>query len=521
MIDEHSAIVTSEKSSLRQMMVIFLLVIVTAVIAINGWIVWSSWNRMISTSQTDARNLSLSLSRQAEDSFLQVDLTLQDLHDRISLIGLREEQTDYLREMLTNRKASLPQLHGLFIFDAEGNWLVTSDGNMPKRANNGDREYFHYHQQHSGNQVHIGKVIRSRTTGDLIIPVSMRLDNYDGSFRGVLLATIRLDYFKQIYSYYNLGEHDVLALMLKDGTLLYVRPFPDNTINRNISNSPLFTNLLKNATDGTAIYPSALDGIERVFGYASLKRYPLVVAIGYDKQQLLEVWFSDISISIVLCTILLLVIFLLGLLVLRHISLNLRNQHELTQVRDRLTSMNRTLQTLALVDGLTGLANRRQFDLYLQRSAERSAKLHTPLALLMIDVDSFKLFNDTYGHLAGDECLKLIGDTLTQLPRRPVDLVARYGGEEFAVIMPGANHEAALRFAHQAVDAIAALAIPHEQATTTGGIVTISAGMHVINAERSANISQALIAEADKALYAAKKAGKNRVEENQSFVTRP
>lgn len=157
---------------------------------------------------------------------MQVDLTLQDLRDRVSLIGLRDDQTEYLREILTNRKASLPQLHGLFIFDAQGSWLVTSDGNIPKRANNSDREFFQYHQQNNSTQVHIGKVIRSRTTGELIIPVSMRLVNYDGSFRGVLLATVRLSYFKQAYSYYNLGEHDVLALMLKDGTILYVRPFP-------------------------------------------------------------------------------------------------------------------------------------------------------------------------------------------------------------------------------------------------------------------------------------------------------
>jgi len=515
MIDEQNAIATSEKSSLRQLMIIFLLVIVAAVIAINGWVIWTSWNRMISTSQLDARNLSQSLSRQAEDTFLQVDLTLQDLRDRISLIGLRDEQTDYLREILTNRKASLPQLHGLFVYDAEGNWLVTSDGNMPKRANNGDREYFHYHQQNSSKAIHIGKVIRSRTTGDLIIPVSMRLDNYDGSFRGVLLASVRLDFFKQIYNYYNLNEHDVLALMLKDGTILYIRPFSNEAINRNISQSPLFTNLLKTASSGTAIYKSAFDGIERVFGYSSLKRYPLVVAAGYDKELLLEAWFSDISIYALLCTILLLVIFLLGFLVMRHISLNLKNQLELTLVRDRLTSMNRTLQTLALVDGLTGLANRRQFDLYLQRSAARSAKLHSPLALLMIDVDSFKLFNDTYGHLAGDECLKLIGDTLAHLPRRPEDLVARYGGEEFAVIMPGADREAALRFSRQALAAIAALRIPHGQTGTDSKVVTISIGMHVMNAERNVDAGQALIAEADKALYAAKKAGKNRVAENR------
>lgn len=133
MIDEQIATSAGTKSSLRRMMMVFLLTIVTAVMVINGWIVWNSWNRMITSSQNDARNLSQSLSRQAEDTFLQVDLTLQDLRDRISLIGLRHERTPYLRDLLSNRKASLPQLHGLFIYNSEGNWLVTSDGNVPQR----------------------------------------------------------------------------------------------------------------------------------------------------------------------------------------------------------------------------------------------------------------------------------------------------------------------------------------------------------------------------------------------------
>lgn len=511
MIDEQIATSAGKKSSLRRMMMIFLLTIVTAVMVINGWIVWNSWNRMITSSQKDARNLSQSLSRQAEDTFLQVDLTLQDLRDRISLIGLRHERTPYLRDLLSNRKASLPQLHGLFIYNSEGNWLVTSDGNVPQRANNSDREYFRYHQQNLDGNVHIGKVIRSRSTGDLVIPVSMRLNNLDGSFRGVLLATVRLNFFKQVYGYYNMGEHDVLALMQADGTILYVRPFADNTINRNLSGSPLFTRLLKSAPNGTALYKSALDGIERILGYSSLKRYPLVVAVGYDKRALLQEWFSDLSVYIALSAILLLVIFLLGLLVLRHISLNLRNQRELTQVRDQLTAMNRTLQTLALVDSLTGLANRRHFDLCLQRNVERSHKLRTPLALLMIDVDSFKAFNDTYGHLAGDDCLKQIAHTLSRLPHRPEDLVTRYGGEEFAVIMPGADRTAALRFAEQATEAVAKLGIPNPGSDTPEKIVTISIGVAVAMTERSEAARHQLIAEADKALYAAKRAGKNQV----------
>ena len=500
-----------KKLSLRQMMIVFLLVISGAVIAVNGWMVWNSWNRALETAQDNAHNLAQSLSRQAEDAFLQVDLTLQDLRDRIKLIGLRHERNGYLQSLLTERKAALPQLSGMFIYDAAGNWVVTSDGNIPQRANNADRNYFRYHASHDDPGVHIGMVIRSRSSGRLVIPISMRLNNDDGSFRGVIMASVSLDFFRTVYDYYNLGRQDVLALMHNDGTILYLRPFQDSAVNQNIASSPLFTRLLKHSPSGTAVYKSALDGVERVFGYASLPRYPLVVAAGYAKQPLIQTWFPTISVYIALCTILLLLLMWLGLLLLRHISHDQANQLELARVRDQLTASNRTLQSLALIDSLTGLANRRQFDLWLQRSIERSQKLHTPLALLMIDVDAFKAFNDRYGHPAGDACLTQIAGALSALPHRSDDLIARYGGEEFAVIMPGCTRQAAEAFARRAIAAIAALRIAHDDATAGERVVTISIGLQVMEGGNDALSGPRLVSEADRALYVAKRAGKNRL----------
>ncbi|WP_233268310.1 sensor domain-containing diguanylate cyclase [Pantoea sp. BAV 3049] len=494
------------------MLIVFLLVIGSAVILVNGWLTINTWQRMVTESENDARNLSQSVSRQSEDSFLQVELTLQDLRDRIRLVGLDPERQGYLRRLLAERKSSLPQLHGLFIYDSKGSWLVTSEDMLQQHSNNSDRAYFRYHRQNTDPGVHISEVIRSRSTGDLIIPVSMRLNNSDGSFRGVLLATLRIDYFRQMFGYYNLGDRGLMALMSSNGSILYARPFPDSTINQNISRSPLFSSLLKTSPSGTAIYKAALDGVERVFGYASLKRYPLVVTVGFDRQQLLHAWFADLIVYVVLCLMLLLALAALGYLLLRNIGQNIRDQRELALVRDQLTTMNRTLQTLALVDSLTGLANRRQFDLYLDRSLERSRKLRTPLALLMIDVDSFKRFNDTYGHLAGDDCLRRVGEALQQVPHRSDDLIARYGGEEFAVILSGSNKEGALRFAQSAIEAVAAMQIPHENSDSDVSVVTISVGVHVMQGGLSEESRQAMIGLADKALYQAKASGRNRLE---------
>lgn len=496
----------------RRMLIVFLVVIGGAVLLVTGWVVVNTWERMVNETQNDARNLSQSVARQSEDSFLQVELTLQELRDRISLVGLDAERQGNLHDLLVERKSSLPQLHGLFVYDSKGSWVVTSQGAIRQQSNNSDRAYFRYHQQNPGDGVHISEVIRSRTNGDLIIPISMRLNNLDGSFRGVLLGTLRIDYFRQIFGYYNLGDRGLIALLSNQGNVLFARPFPDSTINHNISRSPLFTDLLKTAPNGTATYKAALDGVERIFGYASLKRYPLVVAVGYDHRALLQAWFADLLVYLILCCLLLMIIFALGYFLLRNLSQTIRDQAELTRVRDQLTAMNRTLQTLALVDSLTGLANRRQFDLYLDRCLERTSKLRKPLALLMLDVDSFKRFNDTYGHLAGDECLKRVGDALLHLPHRSDDMIARYGGEEFAVILPGSNQEGALRFAESALAAIAALAIPHENSDHPAKIVTISIGLHVMQEGVTEDPRKTLIGDADKALYQAKTRGKNRVE---------
>lgn len=491
-------------------MLLFLITISIAVLLVSGWTMWSSWNRMVEHGQMDARNLSQSLSRQAEDTFLQVDLTLQDLRDRVEINGMGSEQKDYLQTLLQSRKATLPQLHGLFIYDDKGSWIVTSDGKIPAQANNADREYFKFHQRNNDNRVHIGKVIRSRSTGDLIIPVSMRLNNPDGSFHGVVLGTIRIDFFRQVYGYYNLGDRDTLSLLLSDGTILYSRPFDDSVINRNMSQAPLFSHLLKAASSGTADYRSTLDGVERILGYTTLKRYPLVVVAGFDKQELMKSWFSDLLIYAVLSAILLMVICLLGYMVMRHIRLNLQNQIELTQVRDQLTAMNHTLQSLALLDGLTGLANRRQFDLFLQQQWKRAQSLKQPISLLMIDVDSFKLFNDNFGHQLGDDCLRRIAATLSNLAASSEALVARYGGEEFAIVLTGQESRSANTLAQKALEAVQALAISHPTSLSGAGVVTLSIGITTNSQPAAGDSYDGLITSADAALYQAKNQGRNR-----------
>jgi diguanylate cyclase (GGDEF)-like protein len=167
------------------------------------------------------------------------------------------------------------------------------------------------------------------------------------------------------------------------------------------------------------------------------------------------------------------------------------------------------LRSMAFLDGLTGIANRRQFDEALQREWRACLRTGTSLALAMIDIDHFKSFNDTCGHQAGDACLRAIAGILHNDMSRPHDLIARYGGEEFACLLPDTDLEGAWVKAEQLRHAVQSLGIPHE-ASATAPVVTISVGLETFIPTDELT-PERLVATADDQLYKAKHAGRNRV----------
>jgi diguanylate cyclase (GGDEF)-like protein len=168
------------------------------------------------------------------------------------------------------------------------------------------------------------------------------------------------------------------------------------------------------------------------------------------------------------------------------------------------------LRANALLDGLTGVANRRKFDEDLQADWRHCAREGTPLALLMVDVDYFKRFNDQYGHQAGDACLRAIARVLGQALRRPYDKVARYGGEEFACLLPNTDLAGARTLAQRMVDEVRALAIEHLPSGVEPS-VTISVGVASVWASSDGASPGGLLKAADEALYRAKREGRGRV----------
>lgn len=167
------------------------------------------------------------------------------------------------------------------------------------------------------------------------------------------------------------------------------------------------------------------------------------------------------------------------------------------------------LERLATCDGLTGVANRRSFDTVLNTECRRVSREARSLSLLMIDVDFFKRYNDAYGHLAGDECLRQVAEAMRRVTQRASDTVARYGGEEFAILLPATEPDGAVIVAERIRAAVESLKLPHAQ-SDVGPYVTVSIGVGSVDASQSAPPTN-LIAAADSALYQAKREGRNRV----------
>ena len=190
---------------------------------------------------------------------------------------------------------------------------------------------------------------------------------------------------------------------------------------------------------------------------------------------------------------------------------NVRDITDRRAAEARVEALNRALAEQANTDGLTGLANRRRFDETLDQEWRRAAREETPLALLMIDVDRFKLYNDRHGHQRGDECLRAVAAAMAQVARRPADLTARYGGEEFAVLLPGIDGTGAEAIAARVLAAIRDAGIEHA-ANPPSGIVTASIGVACVlpRLDGAGADAATLVERADAALYRAKRDGRDR-----------
>ena len=488
-------------TTLFRLTVSFMLVVVITFLTVEGWRAWRDYRQAFAMAEDSATNLAQATAQHAEDAIRQVDILTSVLAERVEGDGLQHINIPRMHQLMVQQTRIMPQLHGLFIYDANGRWVVTDKLGTPESANNADRDYFIYHRTHTDRSVRISNVVSSRSTQELIIPVSRRLNNPDGSFAGVMLGTVKVSYFVDYYGDFKIDDKGALVLALRDGNILVRRPFIARTIGQSLAQSEIFTRYLPWSNAGVAQVKAVVDGTHRLYGYRALSRYPLVVEAGLSRDSIIAPRRQDLIKTGLILLLLIAGLVSFGMIVLKQLRARMVMETELRRVH-------RQVQDMALTDSLTGLGNRRRLDLVLSDELARAKRQNTCLALIMLDVDYFKRFNDRYGHSAGDECLRQVAQAIGQTLKRPTDLAVRYGGEEFTILLPGTDAAGAAGVASELLEAIRALNIEH--ADHPAHRVTASAGVTTSSPRTEDVTSASMIKAADAFLYMAKHKGRDQ-----------
>ncbi len=485
------------------------LVIAFTLIALTSWYLWHSYNLAVTRSQINTQNLTQALSQHANDTFVQSEAILTELVALVEKSPTDTAGLAVLQQVFRQKTSEQPQIHSLYLYNAAGKMIVTANQNLPANTDYADREYYLYHRDNTSTAIHIGKVIRSRITGELILPISLRVEHPDGRFAGVLLESVVIDYFKNFYTRFVISDDSTLMMMLNNGTVLYHQPYNEKLIGTNISNTPLYKNNIRSRSSGIVTTSMDSEKEEKVYSYVHLPSFPVVVTAGLSLDQAFIDWKRDALSHIAMVLIILTVIGLLGVVLTRQVRARMQVEETLRLTQSELRKTNATLEQMARRDSLTGLYNRRHFDLQLLSEFTRGAQESCPLGLILIDIDFFKQYNDIYGHVAGDECLRRVGKALGSVPLRLRDVVARYGGEEFIILLPNTDAEGAMVVAERAMAEVAQLAIPHQ--ASPAGRLTMSIGVFVGLPGTQWETPSKMITRADMALYQAKHAGRDRI----------
>ncbi|MCC8429869.1 diguanylate cyclase [Reyranella aquatilis] len=578
----------------------------------------------LKAAEVDVANLAQSLVQHAEDSFEMADSLVIGLVHRLEAEGTGPVALARVQSDINFRKGAMGRVRGLFVYDDKGRWLATSETVDLNAFNNSDRDYFRYHRDSTDPGLLIGNPVKSRSGGQWIIPASRRFNNPDGSFAGVVLATIDASYFADFYKRFDLGSTGVITMLQKNGIVLARSVDNETSVGRDLANSALIKDMHGRPSASVYYFQSTFDDSWRLAFYKLSDRFPIIVVATESKEEVLASWREEAIFRMALVFILILLIGSTGYYLVRQLlerqriaavmaakeadfrllaeessdmvmriglderilyaspaclrvlgwspeqitgtpalagvnpedlphvqetvrdlklgeieetKLIYRTRHHdggeiwletaLRATRDNVTGrisgvvaisrdmtehkdLEARLSTLASQDGLTGIANRRNFDERLQTEWRRAAGDETPLSLLMVDVDNFKKFNDQYGHQAGDACLKAVAQAIAAEARRPGDLAARYGGEEFVLLLPNTDEIGCASVAARMSESLAALNIPHALNPPSKRVTISAGGATGWPGAESANNHPSLIAAADRALYAAKHAGRDR-----------
>jgi diguanylate cyclase (GGDEF)-like protein len=411
------------------------------------------------------------------------DLSLRAVASNLVMPEIKDVSKEIRHLILFDHAATAKHFGAIQVFDAQGKLTIDASSLDPIPDNRSDEEYFKAHLDKPDAGLFISRPMLHR--GAYSIVLSRRITGADGSFQGVVTGSIRFSYFHDLFGRLQLGADDVITVFRRDGTVIMRTPFDLDVIGQNLSQVPGLQQVLTEPA-GSYSRPSVVDGLTRLFVWRN-SGSSLVVQVGKRLDNILSLWHRQVMRIGAIMTAL--ILFVLGTTLFLAREIGRRAQAE------------ERLEELATTDALTGLKNRRKFDTDIDFEWRRAARNGTPVALLMLDADHFKSYNDTWGHQAGDQVLVGIAICISDAVRRAGDCPARFGGEEFAVLLPGLSNVEAFRLAETI-----RLKVEH---WSEDPVSTVSIGVASMIPSASLDWSD-LIEAADRALYAAKANGRNQ-----------
>ncbi|RZI54393.1 MAG: diguanylate cyclase [Pseudomonas sp.] len=509
MTQQPRAIKSVQRRTVRST-IFFVVFVCVSLLAVNFWLAYRAHEQTLQQAVINNSNLAASVSQQLGSMTADVTHVLESVALELELDtdGNGPQTLSHLQPIFKSHVEKNEHVYGLFLYDAQGSWLLSSNSVIPIGANNADRDYFIHHRNDPSLDAWVSKPVISRSSREWILPVSRRLNDSAGNFAGVILATVSVAHVSRALADFKIGQKGSIALALTDGTILVRRPFAVASLGQKLPAGDLL-NQISTQEVGAFETVSPVDGVLRLGSFKRMPRSHLLAVVALSKDELLASWQQTTLIQSAWMLLLCVVTGLAGTRVIHSVRQRVKAELHLGATRDELTQANARLAQLASHDGLTGLANRRYFDEMLERAWAESCRSGQPVSLVMIDVDHFKRYNDTYGHPQGDLCLQRVAQALQSTARRPMDFVARYGGEEMAIVLPNTDLAGALIVAELAREAVQNMQLPH--AASPLSHVTVSLGIATHGPRFAKMDVQELIEDADRNLYRAKNAGRNMV----------
>jgi diguanylate cyclase (GGDEF)-like protein len=428
-------------------------------------------------------NLAASIDTDIGRNIELYDLSLRAVASNMVIPEVPKLSKPLRNLILFDQAANAKHFGAIQVFDAEGRLTVDASTLDPVPENRADEEYFKVHRDQPDAGLFVSRPMLHRSAYAIVL--SRRITGRDGSFLGVVAGSIRFSYFHELFGSLHLDADDIITVLRRDGTIIMRTPFDLDVIGKNISRAPGIDRVLSKP-GGSYSRPSVVDGIPRLFVWHN-STSPLVVQVGKTWTRILSLWRTEAT--------------RIGAILLALISFVLCVTLFLAREIGRRAKAEDQLEELATTDALTGLRNRRKFDATIDLEWRRAARQNTPLALLMIDADHFKAYNDSHGHQAGDQVLVGVAICISDSVHRAGDCIARYGGEEFAVLLPGLSPAEALAVAET-------IRLKVESWSGEPHVTTVSVGVASLMPAAASDWAD-LVSAADKALYAAKANGRN------------